>query len=452
MGTEQFFEKSGHAGSARDITLMAEETMSRGSYMAKQNSIALRHLNTLFNLGAVGGLTDRELLTLFTTRRDEAAELAFAVLVDRHGPMVLRVCQAVLRDSHDAQDAFQATFLVLVQKARGLWVRECLGPWLHQVAHRTASCARSARARRRRHERLAASSSADGAGESPDDLGEVLHEEVGRLPERYRAAVVLCLLEGLTPEQAARQLGWPAGTVHSRLARGRARLRRRLTRRGLAPEMAGTDSVLTAELAPVPPALVAATDVAATRFAAGETLAGIVSASVVSLTKEGLRTQMVTKLIDGGGSDGCCGCRRHCCGGARIPGDGAARAPPCRCPRTHEGPQGSEKARHRPGQNGEAIRGRDRESHAGRRGTITGHFPGRQDARRRLHRSLGPVARCAHGRETSRLGRYHSGLYSGIRFHPGWQDHLGRGRRQSVAALGRRLGDIDEGSSPRLAT
>ena len=125
--------------------------------MAKaQHEISLRHLDSLLNVGAIGGLTDAQLLEMFTTRRDEAAELAFAVLVDRHGPMVLRVCRAMLRDSHDAEDAFQATFLVLVKKARGLWVRESLGPWLHQVAHRTASCARSAVARRRRHERLAA--------------------------------------------------------------------------------------------------------------------------------------------------------------------------------------------------------------------------------------------------------------------------------------------------------
>ena len=119
---------------------MKEDTKGRrGSHGKHTHGIALRHLDTLFNVGAVGGLTDAQLLELFTTGRDEAAELAFTVLVDRHGPMVLRVCQAVLRDSHDAQDAFQATFLVLVKKARGLWVRESLGPWLHQVAHRTAS-------------------------------------------------------------------------------------------------------------------------------------------------------------------------------------------------------------------------------------------------------------------------------------------------------------------------
>src|SRR4051812_25279399 len=109
--------------------------------MAKENQgFTLRQMDTLLNVGAVGGLTDAQLLERFTSRRDEAADLAFAVLVERHGEMVLRVCRAVLRDASDAEDAFQATFLVLVRKARGLWMRESLGPWLHGVAHRTASC------------------------------------------------------------------------------------------------------------------------------------------------------------------------------------------------------------------------------------------------------------------------------------------------------------------------
>src|SRR3954462_954591 len=98
--------------------------------MANGNrGLALRHIDTLLNVGAVGGLTDAQLLERFATRRDEVAELAIAGLVERHGPMVLRVCRAILRDPCDAEDAFQATFLVLVQKAQGLWVRQSLGPW-----------------------------------------------------------------------------------------------------------------------------------------------------------------------------------------------------------------------------------------------------------------------------------------------------------------------------------
>src|SRR6516164_9484877 len=117
-----------------------------------KDGVVLRQLRTLFNVGTVRELTDGQLLERFATDRGEAAELAFAVLVERHGPMVLRVCRGVLADPHDTQDAFQATFLVLAKKARALWVRDSIGPWLHQVAYRAASGARSAEARRRRLE------------------------------------------------------------------------------------------------------------------------------------------------------------------------------------------------------------------------------------------------------------------------------------------------------------
>src|SRR6476661_1291295 len=109
---------------------------------------ASRHVRMLFNLGTIGSLTDRQLLERFTAQDAEAFELAFGALVERHGPMVLRVCRSVLRDPHDAHDAFQATFLVLLRRAGSLWVRDSLGPWLHQVALRTALRARSAAARR----------------------------------------------------------------------------------------------------------------------------------------------------------------------------------------------------------------------------------------------------------------------------------------------------------------
>ena len=121
-----------------------------------KNGVILRQIRTLFNVGTVRELTDGQLLERFATERSEVAELAFAALVERHGPMVLRVCRAVLTDPHDTDDAFQATFLVLLKKARALWVRDSLGPWLHQVAFRTASCARVSAARRRRPERRAA--------------------------------------------------------------------------------------------------------------------------------------------------------------------------------------------------------------------------------------------------------------------------------------------------------
>ncbi len=263
-------------------------------------NFASRQLETLFNEGTVVGLTDVQLLERFTSRRDEAAELAFEALVHRHGPMVFRVCRAILRDSHDAHDAFQATFLILVKKARGLWVRDSLGPWLHQVAHRTACRARSAVARRRRFERLTTAASAESPGEAiPDDLGEVLHEELGRLPDRYREAVVLCLLEGLSPEQAARRLGCPVGTLHSRLARGRERLRDRLTRRGLAPSVGMIGTALSGDvaLAVIPASLADSTVHFAIEFAAGGiSMAEKISASVYELTKGGLKTMRFADL------------------------------------------------------------------------------------------------------------------------------------------------------------
>lgn len=204
---------------------------------SNQKSAPFQHIRTLFKAGAIGSLSDRQLLERLEQWGSEGTELAFTALVERHGPMVLRVCRSVLSDPNDADDAFQATFLVLVRRARSLWVHDSLGPWLHQVAYRTAVCARSATARRWRHEGAFAvrSSRLADADVDAQDLGEVLHGEVSRLPNHYRVVIVLCLLEGLTHAQAAARLGWPTGTVQSRLARGKALLRDRLTRRGLAP-------------------------------------------------------------------------------------------------------------------------------------------------------------------------------------------------------------------------
>jgi RNA polymerase sigma factor (sigma-70 family) len=262
-------------------------------------SIVLRHLNTLFSVGLTGELTDAQLLERFTSHRDETAELAFAALVERHGPMVLRVCRALLRDAHDADDAFQATFLILVRRARSLWVRDSLGPWLHEVAYRTASCARLTAARRRRYELRAAEMAARPPenGDSDDAL-EVIHEEMGRLPRLYREAVVLCLVEGLTPEQAARHLNCPAGTVHSRLARGREQLRGRLTRRGLAVP-AGLLAVGwsgNGVSAAVPPALAHLTIRRALSLALGQISVGAMPVSVAALTGMILRTMLMAKI------------------------------------------------------------------------------------------------------------------------------------------------------------
>jgi RNA polymerase sigma factor (sigma-70 family) len=238
-----------------------------------------RHLRQLFAAGSGAGLDDGRLLEQFAAaaRRGErdSAEAAFETVLARHGATVLSVCRQVLGDGHAAEDAFQATFLVLVRRAGSLRVRDggTLGGWLHAVAYRTALKARRGAARRRARERRAAgpegrAGSAVAAVEAAD-LGAALHAEVARLPARYRSAVVLCYFEGRTHDEAAAALGWPVGTVRRRLSCARDLLRKRLTRRGLAPAVAalgaaGTGSVSRAE---VPAPLCRATLEAAVRAA-----------------------------------------------------------------------------------------------------------------------------------------------------------------------------------------
>ena len=209
----------------------------------RRDLAVLGQLRTLYNIGTISDLTDGQLLERFATDGEELAELAFSALVERHEAMVWRVCMAILRDEHEAEDAFQAIFLVLARKARSLWVRDSLGPWLHQVACRTASCLRTTIIRRRKHEQQSAAKSAtrvvEVGTERDFDRDAAIHEEINRLPEKYRAPVVLCDLEGRTHQEAARFLGWPIGTVKSRQSQGRGLIRHRLARRGLGLGVAG---------------------------------------------------------------------------------------------------------------------------------------------------------------------------------------------------------------------
>jgi RNA polymerase sigma factor (sigma-70 family) len=263
-----------------------------------QNGNVVRLVHTVFTAGTVAGLSDGQLLAQFAARSGDAAELAFSALVERHGPMVLRVCRGILRDEHDAQDAFQATFLVLARKAGSLWARDSLGPWLYGVAFRTASCARSAEIVRREHEQRAAElmTRVVVAEEDWDDRGRVLHEEVSRLPERYRRPILLCYFEGLTHDQAASQLNWPVGTVRSRLFRARERLRTRLTRRGIAPDAAYLHA-LSFRLGSLPANLINPTVKAAMLPAVRKAVgAGLVSASAAAMMEGVLRTMFVSKL------------------------------------------------------------------------------------------------------------------------------------------------------------
>jgi len=184
----------------------------------------------------VGALTDDDLVERFLGQGGEEAEDAFRELVVRHGPMVLGVCRHVLDQHQDAEDAFQATFLVLARKAGSIRDRRVLGSWLYEVAYRIAVRARAHAVRRRTQERQGAEMSVTAPEYDAgwNELRPVLHEEVNRLPEKYRTPVVLCYLEGKTNEEVAQMLRWPVGTVKGRLSRARELLRSRLTRRGLA--------------------------------------------------------------------------------------------------------------------------------------------------------------------------------------------------------------------------
>src|SRR5262245_933663 len=227
-------------------------------------------------------LTGGQLLEGFIARRDGAY---FEALVRRHGPMVLGVCCRILKNRHDAEDAFQATFLVLVRRAASV-PRRAVGSWLYGVAHRTALSARRAAARRRARERPEDDMPhpTTEPAESWAELRPLLDDELTRLPDKYRSAVVLCDLEGLTRAEAARHLGVPEGTVSGRLTIARRKLAERLTRRGLTLS-AGALAVVLAEAATavaVPAPLLTAT-VRAGEGAAVGAIAGIVSTQVATL-------------------------------------------------------------------------------------------------------------------------------------------------------------------------
>jgi RNA polymerase sigma factor (sigma-70 family) len=194
-----------------------------------------RSLQALLNSGALGARTDAELLDLFQSRRDETSDEAFRILVDRHGAMVHAVCRRVLGGSSESDDAFQATFLVLVQKARSIRKGDSLGSWLHGVALRVARRARDQGRRRRAlfhtmdHEALARH---PGRNEDRDEASCAIHEEIERLPLRLREPLILCCLEGRTYEQAALALDLKEPSLRGRLHRGRKTLEARLRKRG----------------------------------------------------------------------------------------------------------------------------------------------------------------------------------------------------------------------------
>jgi RNA polymerase sigma factor (sigma-70 family) len=274
-------------------------------------SLTIRQIESIFEGGAVAGLTDSQLLERFVAWRDTGGEAAFSALVARHGQMVLHVCRQIVADRHLAEDAFQAVFVVLAHKAHSIRDGNVLGPWLYWVAVRTArkTQARLGRLRRREQsdaiKRPASVSEAhvNSAVASAEDLAiaceqaQALHAELARLPRSFRLPVVLCYFEGLSLDDVARRLRWPAGTVRSRLARARDKLRRGLIRRGVVLPAAAIAAALNPKsaLAVVSPSLCEATARAAVRSAAGQT----VSVSVTAVARQVLRSLRLDSLITG---------------------------------------------------------------------------------------------------------------------------------------------------------
>jgi RNA polymerase sigma factor (sigma-70 family) len=252
-----------------------------------------RHINRVVGrlrraVGTDAACSDAQLLERFISRREPAA---FETLLSRHGPMVLGVCRRVLGNEADAEDAFQATFLVLVRRAASVVPRERVGNWLYGVACRTAMKARSMNGKRRLRERQAGERTMVPANveDSWPELRAVLDEELARLPDRYRDPVILCDLEAKTHREAARLLGWPDGTLTTRLIAARRLLAARLTRRGVVWS-AGAVAALVA------PTAVPATLAAPTTRAALAPLAGMVPAKVAALTEGVLKAMLIAKL------------------------------------------------------------------------------------------------------------------------------------------------------------
>jgi RNA polymerase sigma factor (sigma-70 family) len=242
-------------------------------------------------------LSDGQLLDNYLLDRSEAA---FETLVRRHGPMVLGVCRRALGPTPDAEDAFQAVFLVLVRKAASIRPRDLVGNWLYGVACRTALKAKATAARRRAREKQVSDMPAKEVHDAEiwRDLQPLLDQELRRLSANYRTAVVLCDLEGKSRRAAARQLGWPEGTLSTRLTRGRKILAQRLTRRGLALS-AGALALALAQntaSASVPAPLVISTVKAATLTAAGQAATAVVTAKVAALTEGVLHAMFLTKV------------------------------------------------------------------------------------------------------------------------------------------------------------
>jgi RNA polymerase sigma factor (sigma-70 family) len=237
-------------------------------------------------------LCDADLLERYVAHRDE---LAFAELVRRHGAMVLATCRRILGNDHDAEDAFQATFFVLVKKAATIRPRAMIGNFLYGVAYTTALKANAMKRKRSAREREAGVTPRPAGSDQSSGEVQALDEELSRLPERYRVPIVLCELQGKTQKEVARQLGWPEGTVASRLSRGRRLLAERLTRRGLSAGVV-TASLSEAGAGDLPAALLTSTVRGAAFFAAEQGAKDLLSPTVIALTEGVLKGMLLSKL------------------------------------------------------------------------------------------------------------------------------------------------------------
>ncbi|HEY7425112.1 MAG TPA: sigma-70 family RNA polymerase sigma factor [Gemmataceae bacterium] len=258
----------------------------------------IQHLRRVVLRDDKVGMTDGQLLERFITHRDAAA---FEALVRRHGPMVLGVCHRLLGNLHDAEDGFQATFLVLARKAASVSPRERVGNWLYGVAYTTAVRARAANAKRRLRERQVIDMPEPEARRQDhwDDLQLLLDEELARLPDKYRLPIVLCDLEGRPRREIARQLKIPEGTLSSRLTTARRMLAKRLVRRGLAVTVGSLAAMLSHKAAPacVTSSLVSSTVKAAVLIGTGKVAEGVLSVKVAALAEGVVKTMFVNKII-----------------------------------------------------------------------------------------------------------------------------------------------------------
>jgi RNA polymerase sigma factor (sigma-70 family) len=247
----------------------------------------MAHVRRVLGVPAAADLNDRQLLEQFAGSRDEAA---FTALVQRYGPQVLGVCRRMLGNDHDADDVFQATFLVLAAKAGSIGWRESISSWLYNVAYHLAAKTRRGAIRRRQHELRAAKMAAKKTASCPDggELHAILDDELQQLPEKYRMPLLLCYLQSQTREEAARQLGWTEIEVKGRMQRGRDLLRNRLLRRGLAIT-AGLPATLSQQAPAAVPSILVTTTVKAA-------VSGAVAAPVAALVRGALQAMFWSKL------------------------------------------------------------------------------------------------------------------------------------------------------------